>query len=126
MRLRIRHSFAVISLVSIYALTGASYLTVKDALYAALACVVVQCPRLDTLLIFGEFNASTDTDREGYEMCVGPQGSGAVNQNSTKVLDFARSCGLRVADSWFQHSQAHRWTWYSNAGDVAKEIDHVL
>ena len=48
-------------------------------------------------------------------------GYGTVNQNSTKFLDFARSRGLRVAGSW-----AHRWTWHSNAGDVAKEIDHVL
>ena len=38
----------------------------------------------------------------------------------------ARSHGLRVAGSWFQHPQAHCWTWYSNAGGVAKEIDHVL
>ena len=34
--------------------------------------------------------------------------------------------GLRLAGSWFQRPQAHRWTWYSNAGGVAKEIDHVL
>ena len=47
-------------------------------------------------------------------------------ENSTKFLNFARSHGLRVAGSWFQHPQAHRWTWYSNASDVAKEIDHVL
>ena len=33
-------------------------------------------------------------------------------------------CGL--AGSWFQHPQAHRWTWCSNAGGVAKENDHVL
>ena len=26
----------------------------------------------------------------------------------------------------FQYPQAHCWTWYSNAGGVAKEIDHVL
>ena len=31
-----------------------------------------------------------------------------------------------MAGSWFQHRQAHRWTWYSNAGSLAKEIDHVL
>ena len=74
----------------------------------------------------GDFNASTGTDRDGYETCVGPHGSGTMNQNSTKFLDFARSHGLRVAGSWFQHPQAHRWTWYSNAGGVAKEIDHVL
>ncbi len=60
------------------------------------------------------------------ETCVGPHGSGTMNQNSTKFLDFARSHGLRVAGSWFQCPQAHRWTLYSNAGDVVKEIDHVL
>ena len=74
----------------------------------------------------GDFNASTGTDRDGYETCVGPHGSRTVNQNSTKFLDFARSCGLRVAGLWFQHPQVHRWTSYSNAGGVAKEIDHVL
>ena len=31
-----------------------------------------------------------------------------------------------MAGSWFQCPQAHHWTWYSNAGGVAKEIDHVL
>ena len=74
----------------------------------------------------GYFNASTGTDRDGYETCVGPHGSGTANLNSTKFLDFARSHGLRVAGSCFQCPQAHRWTWYSNTGGVAKEIDHVL
>ena len=74
----------------------------------------------------GDFNASTGTYRDGYETCVGPHGSGTVNQNSIKFLHFARSHGLRVAGSWFLHPQAHHWTWYSNAGGVAKEIDHVL
>ena len=45
MRLRILHSLGVISLVSVYALTEASDLTVKDAFYAMLDCVVDQCPR---------------------------------------------------------------------------------
>ena len=53
-------------------------------------------------------------------------GSGTLNENRNKLLDFARSHGFRVAGSWFQHRQAHRWTWYSNAGGVAKEIDDLL
>ena len=74
----------------------------------------------------GDFNTSTGTDRDGYETCVGPHGSGTVKLNSTKFLDFARSHGLRVAGSWFQCPQIHRWTWYSNAGGVAKQLHHVL
>ena len=103
MRLRIHHSLGVVSLVSVYALNEASDLTVKNAFYATLESVVDQCPRQDTLPVLGHFNASTGTDRDRYEMCVGPNGSGTVNRNSTKFLDFARSHGLRVAGSWFQH-----------------------
>ena len=118
MRLRICHSLGVISLVSVYALTEVSDLTMKDAFYATLESVVDQCPRQDTLLVLGDFIALTATDRDGYETLVGPHGSGTVNQNNTKFLDFARSHGLRVAGSCFQRPQAHRWTWYSNAGMV--------
>ena len=66
-------------------------------------------PKQDTLLVLGDFKASTGTDRDGYETSVGPHGS-----------------GLTMACSWFQRPQAHRWTGYSNAGGVAKEVDHVL
>ena len=64
--------------------------------------MVDQCPRRDTLLVLGDFNASTGTEWDGYETCVGPHGSGTMNQNSIKFLDFAKSHGLREAGSWFQ------------------------
>ena len=78
-------------------LRQASDLTVKDAFHAMLESVVDQCPWRDTLRVLGDFNVSTGTDRDGYETCVGPHGSGNVNKNSTKFLDFARSHGFRVA-----------------------------
>ncbi len=74
----------------------------------------------------GDFNASTGTDRRGYGKCVGPFGSGTLNENGVMFLDFARSQGFRVAGSWYQRPELHRWSWYSNTGDVAKEIDHIL
>ena len=80
MKLRIRHSLGVISLVSVYAPSEASDLTVKDTFYATLESVVDQCPRRDPLLVLGDFNASTGTDRDGFETCVGPHGSGTMNQ----------------------------------------------
>ena len=101
------HSLVIISLLSECAPTEASDLTMRDAFYYMLESVVDQCPRRDTLLVLGNLNASTGTDRNGYETCVGPHGSGTVNQNSTKFLDFARSHGFRVSGSWFQHAQAH-------------------
>ena len=62
-----------------------------------------------------DFNASTGTDRDGYETCkdgyemrIGPHWAGRVNENSTKFLDFARSRELRVAGLWFQRLQPNR------------------
>ena len=68
----------------------------KDAFYATLEFVVDQCPRRDTLLVLGDFNASTGTNRDCYETYLRPHGSGTVNQTSMKFLDFVRSYGLRV------------------------------
>ena len=107
MRLRICHSLGVVFLVSIYAPNEVSDLTVKDTFYATLESVVDQCPRRDTLLVWGDFNASTGTDRDRYETSVGLMGL-ELNQNCTKFLHFARNHGLWVAGSWFQCPHAHR------------------
>ncbi|KAG0727408.1 Craniofacial development protein 2 [Chionoecetes opilio] len=98
----------------------------KEMFYAKLDSVLDQCPPRDTLIVLGDFNATTGTVRDGYELCVGPHGSGTRNTNSSLLLNFARSRRLRIAGSWYQRPELHRWTWYSNAGGVAKEIDHIL
>ena len=101
----------VVSLISVYAPAEVSNRTMEDAFFVTLESVVDQCPRRDTFLVLGDFTASSETDRDGYnETCGGSQGSRTVNQNSTKFLDLARSHGFRVAGSWLQHPQAHRWT----------------
>ncbi|KAG0715480.1 Craniofacial development protein 2 [Chionoecetes opilio] len=98
----------------------------KEMFYAKLDSVLDQCPPRDTLIVLGDFNATSGTVRDGYELCVGPHGSGTRNTNSSLLLNFARSRRLRIAGSWYQRPELHRWTWYSNAGGVAKEIDHIL
>ena len=126
MLLRMRHTLGFVSIIAVYAPTEARELDEKELFYAKLDSVIDQCPRRDTILVMGDFNAVTGTDRAGYEMCVGPHGSGTRNINSSLLLNFARSRRLRIAGSWFQRSEPRRWSWYSNAGGVAKEIDHIL
>ncbi len=74
MRRRIRHSLGVISLVSVYAPTEVSDLTVKDAFDAMLESVVDQCPRRVTLVVLANFNASTGTDRMVMRHVLVPMG----------------------------------------------------
>ena len=74
MRLRIHHSLGVIALISVYALTEVIDLTVKDELYAMHESVFDQCPKRDTLLVLGDFNASTGTDRMVMRRVLVPMG----------------------------------------------------
>ncbi|KAG0713084.1 Ubiquitin conjugation factor E4 B [Chionoecetes opilio] len=121
-----RQPLAEEQLMPVYAPTEVRKTEEKEMFYAKLDSVFEQCPPWDTLIVLGDFNATTGTVRDGYEICVGPHGSGTTNINSSLLLNFARSRRLRIAGSWYQRPELHRWTWYSNAGGVAKEIDHIL
>jgi len=72
MRRKIRHFLGVISMVSVYAPTEASDLTMKDSFYNTLESVLDQCPRRDLLPVLGDFNASIGTNWDGFEMCWSP------------------------------------------------------
>ena len=105
MRRRICHSLVVISLFSVYAPTEASDLTVKDAFSATLESVRDQCPRRDTLLVLRDFNASTGTDRDGYETCICPHGSGTVTRRAPSSFTLQEDMDL----AWLVHGfSAHK------------------
>ena len=69
----------------------------KEMFYAKFDSVLDQCSRRDALIVLGDFNAVTDTERAVYEICVGPNGSGTRNDNSSFLLNFARSRKLKIA-----------------------------
>lgn len=78
-----------------------AYLPGKSRVFLLYFCILG-----DTSLIMGDFNAATDTDRAGYEDCVGPHGSGNHGESGSMFLGFAKGEVL------------HRWTWYSNTGNA--------
>ena len=100
MRLRLKHTLGFMSLVAVYTPTEVCGADEKEMFYAKLDSVLNQCP--GTLIILGDFNAVTCTERAGYELCVGPHGSGTRNINSSLLLNFAKSRRLRIAGSFYQ------------------------
>ena len=101
MRLRLKHTMDFISCVAVYAPTGMRE-TEKEIFYAKLDSVLNP---LGTLIVFGDFNAATGTERAGRKIYVGPHGSGTRNTNSSHRLSFARSKRLITADSWYQRPE---------------------
>ena len=83
--------------------------SLKGAFYAQLQMAVVDsCPKWDSLIVLGDFNATTGTDRDDYQSCVGPHGFGSKDESSSMLLDFQRIQRLRIAASWSQRPELHR------------------
>ena len=126
MSLRIRHTMGTLKVISVYAPTNQAECQDKDLFYQQLAFAVERCKASETPLLLGDFNARVGSERIGYENVIGPHSKGERTENGARLLDFARSHALRVAGTWFERSDNHRWTWYSNTGKFAAEIDHIL
>ena len=71
MQLRLKYSLGFMSVVAVYAPTEVCE-TEEEMFNANLDSVLDQCPCRDALIVLGDFNAVTGTEKAGYEICVGP------------------------------------------------------
>ncbi|XP_069981045.1 uncharacterized protein [Penaeus vannamei] len=127
MALRLKHDFGFVSLIAVYASTDVCKLDVKEVFYAKFTSVIDKCPWRDICIVLGDFNAVASCDQADYKMSVGPHASRADrSKNSLLLCDYARFQRMRFSGLWYQRSNPHSWTWHSDTGIVAKEIDHIL
>ncbi|XP_069992348.1 uncharacterized protein [Penaeus vannamei] len=103
------------SLIVVYTPNAICKLDVKDMFYLKLPSVMDSCPRRDINIVLGDFDAVSGCDRDGYEMSVGPHGSGAGVGYENCLLFWDKVPEIEGF-----------WLLYSDAGYAAKEIDHIL
>ena len=89
MRLKRKLTLGFIFVAAVYAPTEVC--ETEEIFYAKLEPVLDQCPHRDAFVVLGDLDAIPGTERTGYEICVGPYGSGTRNDNSSFLLNFARS-----------------------------------
>ena len=85
---RLKHSHGHLSVISVYAPTEATDADVKDQFYTSLLGAISSVPPHDKLIVAGDFNAVSGSDRSVFGSVVGPFGSGSVgnNDNSLRFL----------------------------------------
>lgn len=129
-QVRLQHRHGHLSVISVYAPTENSSAADKDKFYNDLADVLHHVHPHDKLIVAGDFNATSGTDRVGMESIIGPFGSGMNgadrNDNSSRLISLCASGSLSIMGSWFRRKNIHRWTWISPDGRTMREIDHFL
>ncbi|CAF0799104.1 unnamed protein product [Didymodactylos carnosus] len=90
--------------ISVYAPTETSQDQAKDDFYDHLQHALDLIPRIEVIMLAGNFNAHIGTARIGWEGTMGKFGHGEINDNGLRLLSFAAANDLIFGNSWFQHS----------------------
>ena len=110
-------------IVVVYAPTNQDSTEEKDSFYKDLDCVITRGNGL--AIVMGDFNASIS---ERMSKVVGPHGlSKSTSDNGERLVSFARTYGLCITNTFFQHKRIHQASWQPpNPGAQASLKDYVL
>ena len=110
-------------LVQVYAPNATSeYQAFVDEVNDALLRVA---PTESTVLM-GDFNAHIGNDNETWKSVIGRHGVAGLNENGRYLLQLCCSNGLRIMNTFFQHRDAHKYTWYRPSLGQKSLIDFCI
>jgi exonuclease III len=121
--LRVRLETKTLSLVQVYAPNlEAEYAAFLDEVDAALEKV----PNTESFILMGDFNAHVGNDIQTWGSVIGRNGDAHQNANGEKVLDFCCANGLSIMNTFFQHKDIHKYTWYRDSLGQRSMIDFFI
>ena len=83
------------------------------------------CPKGDTLIVLGDFNATTDTDRWLWVVWFWSSWLWTKRCKLFNAPSFAKSRKPSIASSLFQKPHLNRWSFHSYSGSAGDENDNV-
>ena len=74
-------------------------------------------PQCSTKIGTTDFNALFGTDTDTWKGVIGKHGVTGLNENGRYLLQLCCSNVLRIRNTFFQHREVHRYTWYRPSMD---------
>ena len=94
--------------------------------YELLESTITEVPK-DILIVQGDWNAKVGPDAyENWGGTVGRFGISETNDGGLRLLEFARSHCLALANTLHPHKLSQTATWHSNNGHIHNQIDFIL
>ena len=79
-----------------------------------------------SVLLMGDFNAHVGVDDQTWKGVVGRNGDRDLNANGLKLLDFCCTNSMSIMNTFFQHRDVHRYTWYRDTLGQRALIDFFI
>ena len=75
-----------------------------------------QCKSQDIVIVMGDFNAKV-----GDLMALANR-----NERGEKIIEWAKSHGMIIGNTWFEQHPRRLWTWKSPGDNTRNQIDYIL
>ena len=111
--------------IQCYAPTNEAEEETKTEFYEQLQEAVRKATARDIVIMMGDFNAKIGSNNKGYELVMGKQATGSMNENGEKLADFCLDNDLVIGGSIFPHKTIHKNTWVSPDHVTENQIDFV-
>ena len=116
-----------ITLIQVYAPTSDHSDEEVETFYEELEQTIKKAPRKDIVYVMGDFNAKIGPDAHAHWAgTVGRFGTGETNDRGLRLLEFASSHKLTIANTLYPHKPSRRTTWHSPDGKTHNQIDYIL
>ena len=114
------------SIIQVYVPTNEAEVEVKDDFYDHFQKVIDSVPKLDILVLMGDWNVKVGERQFGEEGVMGKEALKCVrNDNGVRFVDFCATNSLVITTTSFPHKDIHKYTWTSPDGRTRNQIDHV-
>ena len=91
------------------------------------AITIKKTPNKDIVHVMGDFNAKIGPDAyANWAGTVGRYGTGKTNDRGLRLLEFASSHKLTIANTLYPHKLSRRTTWHALNGRIHNQIDFIL
>ncbi|XP_076038579.1 uncharacterized protein LOC143023832 [Oratosquilla oratoria] len=105
-----------IGVIQIYAPQSGRTTEEKEHFYEMLQAAIDLFNERLKIFVIGDWNGHVGVDRVGYEDVIGVFGVGE------RVLDFCTLNNLKIMNTFFQHRESHKWTWYGWSNDRGEYV----
>ncbi|KAK2156801.1 hypothetical protein NP493_1939g00013 [Ridgeia piscesae] len=112
--------------ISVYAPTMTNPDENKEAVYNQLASVLSGIPRIDKLLLLGDFNARIGRDNDKWPLVMGKHGIGKCNSNGELLLALCSEFELIVTNTMFKQKNERKTTWMHPRSRHWHMIDFII
>ena len=98
----------------------------KEAFYNQLASVLSGIPRIDTLLLIGNFNAVIGRDNDKWPLVMGKHVIGKCNSNGELLMVLCSEFELIVTNTTFKQKDERKTTWMHPRSRQRHMIDYIV